>query len=494
MVSRLFAIFISFVLLSSAQAGVTVSPQTILHGLSITMIFSGKNIESDFEKLDKEMLKKNFEIYDIDGDSDRIRLLLYPKKTGELLIPAMRHGQIDFASQVITVVENDEVDIDWNRPTGKAFVNQQVVWQAQVRLDNSANKATLEQHPHANTGLSYHLQSKPYQVEKSILGDTKHFAMSVELSQAGTIKIRTPIIRVKNTSSRAWLFFDETVYLPVANLPSYLPVSTTVGELKLTVDSLPMFVSTGELINLNWQLSGENVPSKFLPNLSQQLGFQKGIEWLSPNQQVSQEWQEQGSINALSVRQPFRVNEIGIYSIPSFRITHFDASSQQLKDIFTDKQYFIVAPSWLVWILGGLIFELVFILLVLLISLLWQVKLRMQLINQLKSSNTESEIWQACFNWSAGLFSNVDKLSIGQWQSIIETHLGHSKALDNLVLELNKNNYSGLSTDLEKAASQWATSLPLLSFKLLPVLFVKWKNDLTVFIERNRKSINNTNH
>lgn len=488
MVIKIFVAIFSFVLLFSisvVEAKVTVSPKKILHGLSITMIFSGKNIESDFEKLDKEPLKKNFEIYDVDGDADRIRLILYPRYAGELILPAMKYGQIDFASQVINVVENDEVKIKWNRPNKSVFINQAVTWQARVELANSANKVTLEQHPHANTSLTYNLQTEPYQVDASILGDAHHFAMSVEVGRAGKIKIRTPVVRVKNTSARAWLFFDETVYLSVSDLPSYLPVSTAVGSLKIMVDSLPMVVSTGELVSLNWQLSGNNVPIKFFPNLSQQLGFQSGIEWLSADKKATYHWQSQGRLSVLSVVQPFRANLAGWYSIPSLRLTYFDADSQQLKDVFSKRQRFIVVPFWLVWLANALIYSLVVSLALLFVAILWQVVLRVMLINRLRRAQSEKEIWLACLAWSAELFMTTNNISIGQWQSKIETHLGKSTALDKFVKEVNQKNYSAVSSPLSQAAIEWASQLPYFSFKLLVVLFIKWKNNFTIFIKRN---------
>ena len=51
---RLVAIFFACLILPNfVQAKVSVSPKKIMLGLPITMIFLGKDIETDFEKVDK---------------------------------------------------------------------------------------------------------------------------------------------------------------------------------------------------------------------------------------------------------------------------------------------------------------------------------------------------------------------------------------------------------------------------------------------------------
>ncbi len=492
---RLVAIFFACLILPNfVQAKVSVSPKKIMLGLPITMIFLGKDIETDFEKVDKEALKKQFEIYDIDGDSDRIRLVLYPKVTGKLTLPSMKQGKIDFKGEVITVTENDEVAIDWKRPviasvedsSQPIFVNQMVTWQAVVSLSNKANKATFEQHPHYNNQLSYQLSSEPYQTETGLLSDREYFSMSVTLDKAGNTKIRTPVVRVKNTSTRAWLFFDQTAYLQVNPLASYLPVNTAVGKLAISLSDLPLFANTGELVNLKWQVVGKNVPVHLLPNLSQQLGFQAGIEWLLIDNRHQQLIANTGIENRLEVIQPFRANAAGFYKVPSLRATYFDVESQQLRDVFTAEKTILVAPPWVVWVLNLLAYSLLLVLIVFTILIFVQTLAKKLLITRLKKAKNVEEVWLACHQWSSQLFLRSANISVGQWQQLVQNQFASSEPLTTLIEALNQKNYSKIDAKVHKIAIIWANSLPWFHLNLLIVLLVKWQNDLTVFIKGNR--------
>ena len=484
---RILVGFILFIfILNLAHARVSVYPKKVMLGLPITMIFNGKNIETDFEAVDKEALKKLFEIYDVDGDSDRIRLVLYPKKSGDLVMPPLKYGQINYAGELIKVVKNNEVNITWQRPVGRSFVNQVVAWKAEVKLSNSANKVTLEQHPHYNNKLFYELTAEPYKIEQGLLSDAKYFVMSITLNKAGNIKIRSPVIKVKNTTSRPWLFFDDTTKLFVSALPSYLPVATVVGELSIKIDDLPLFVRSGELHYFKTTVFGQNVPIDFLPKLSQQLYFQKGLEWLSPDITASTELNGQGSFNQLKIEQPFRANKAGLYSIPSMRLTYFDVEREQLKDVFTEQQFFVSVPTWFLWLLNAVKYLVLMAIALIFVVFGWQFVLKVRLIKQLKQAPSNIEIWQACQAWSKQFLFLTENNSIGQWQAEIENNLGGSDELSNLIKQLNQESYSDIAViNLRLSARQWAMKLPYFSIKLFFILLIKWQNNLAVFIKRN---------
>jgi hypothetical protein len=79
MVVNMYRIFIailsSYVFLSVAHAGVTLSTTKVMLGEPIILVVTGKNVENDFTHVDKPGIKKHFEIYDVQGDSDRLRLV-----------------------------------------------------------------------------------------------------------------------------------------------------------------------------------------------------------------------------------------------------------------------------------------------------------------------------------------------------------------------------------------------------------------------------------
>jgi hypothetical protein len=473
-------------LTTNLQAKVSIFPKKVMLGLPVIMIISGKNIEEDFKKIDKAELKKRFEIYDIDGDADRLRFVLYPKKTGNLNIPAMHSGNIKFKGEAIVVAENTQVTIKWQPPKNKIYKNQQINWQAEVRVNNSANQIIFEQHPHYNSKLSYKLFSEPFKKDSGFLGKTEQFAMNITPNKVGKVVVRTPVVKIKNTSSNPWLFFDQTVEINVLALPSYLPVATPVGKVNVQMASLPWFISTGELTNLHWSVSAENISLELLPDLSQQLIAKPEIEWLSPSIKPSQAMSEGTNNNKLNVIQPFRVNTAGVFIIPSVRITFFEPKSEQLKDFFTDQQLFLVIPKLLVWLLNIIIYGLILIAVLIFAIIFWQAILKYILIKELQQAKTSSEVWSACLQWSDGLLIDNKNLSIGQWYKLIIASFGNSFELDKLIEQLNKQNYGQINIKTKAAAIKWSKTLPYFKIKLFFIQLIKWQNYLLIFFKGNK--------
>lgn len=482
---RFVHLVVLVLVVGNSYAQVSIYPKTIMLGLPVIMVFVGKEVESDFEKVNKSQLKKQFEIYDVDGDSNRIRLILYPKQVGILKVPAMQQGQINYQGENIVVTENDEVNVRWKAPISKTFANKVVTWQAEVSLVNAVNNVSFEQHPHFNNKLSYNLPEKPFISSSVLFGKTETFSMSIMLDKAGKTKIRSPVVKVKNATSRPWRFFDNTASLQVLPLPSYLPITTPVGRLTIVMEELPLFISTGELVNLKWQVLGEHVPTNLLPNLSQQLGYQQAVEWLSPRSVFNTNIKALAHNSEVTVSQPFRVNSAGLFTLPEMRISYFETKTQQLKDVFTQKQFVWVVPIWLVWILSSLVYLLVIVVAIVFSMVVWQAITKAILLKNLRQAKTIGDIWKHCQIWSSRMLMGEDNLSVNAWQNNVSNYFSNSESLINLTNYINQENYGLDSDKAKKFAEIWAQELPSFNIKLFRMLLLKWQNYLTVFIKRN---------
>ena len=462
---RLSALIILCLLLPSAWATVTVYPKKIILGEPVIMVFKGHNIEADFKKISKAALKKEVEIYDVEGDSDRLRLTLYPKHAGNIAFPAMQFGQVNYPGEVIKVAKNSKVSIDWQGPPKQGFPNQFFSWKVTVKVSDSADYVTLEQHPHANTKLQYVIQESPVEESMTLTGKAETFMFAALSDQPGLITIRTPVVRVKNRGARPWLFFDSTAHVNVLPLPSYLPTGTPVGKVTLQVASLPYIAVEGTLIQLNWTLKGMGVPAIFLPNLQPQMNMGQSVEWLTPNIEKSQKLSNKGMVSLLIGSQPFRINQLGWVSLPSFRITYLDSKTQQLKDYYAPSQLMWVVPSWLLMLLQlvGLLLVLSALFLVGLIAR--QIWVNQVLVYQLKRAESLEQTWQICLDWAKESLGSDANLTIGLWQEQVSQQYQSSDALNDLCQLLNEQAYSTQYPETKAQALVWAKGLPWLHIK-----------------------------
>lgn len=403
MVNFQIGLLVSLLLCSlSVWAEVKVYPKTVQLGEPITLVFLGEKIEQDFAQMDKAPIRQNFEIYDVEGYSDRVRLTLYPLQTGTLRLPEMQQGQIAFKGVDIEVQENSEVQLIWQHPLDSEplFAQQPYLWQVTVKGD-SALSIELEAHPHPKELSKSAFQSAPVRVETGLFGDERHFVLAYWAEQSvQQLVLRSPVIRVKNRSQKTWLFFDKSQKVDVKPLPNYLPLRMPVGKLQLEAQSLPFWLEVGQLTLWKIRLLAQNVQADLLPNLAQQFeSTPKGLEWLTPSTEVLQTWSQKGWQTQQSWQLPFRVNQLGWVVMPSLRLTYFDTETRQLQDVWIPGSFHILVPSWLVMLFKGfalLSLILVVALLALLVKGHW-LKWRAQ--KAIVAAQNVTDVWLALRNY-----------------------------------------------------------------------------------------------
>lgn len=501
------AIGMLWILLSmGAQAAAKIYPHNVMMGQPITLLISGYLVESDFEKLDLRALSQNFAIESIDGDTDRLRIKLYPLRTGKLHFPELKHGLLHVKPIEIKVSENPKVQVTWEVPKSSLFENQLGYWQAKVTVNNSAFLA--EQFaPYYPYIRQHEWQGKeePITQSSTLMGETSVFKSLVQFDSAGNYILNSPGIRVKNDTNQRWLFFAPAQYIKVKKLPSYLPAAIPLGEVSVAAGSLPFWVEEGALNEWKLVLTGQDVPIENLPNLSQQMQGGGALEWLMPQIEKHAEMTQSGLISTAVMRQPYRINSWGLASLPELKIAYFDPESQKLKSFVLEGHIMVALPAVFLWgvkLIGWLIM-LVFGLTIL--SLMHEHYAKYRLMSQLHKSESIDEIWLALQSWSKSrvtesslkayiapkkhqawffLLKNsqpieLSQQSIGQWHHQVAERYGSHEALGLLTMSLNMICYSAperklSEAELKKTALQWAVSLPNWRVSIIPGLLLKF--------------------
>lgn len=434
LLSALLLVFSSWV-----QAGVSIYPKSVTLGEPVTLVLSGKDIDADFEKIDKNLIRNSFEIYDVDGYSDRLRLTLYPRKPGVARFPELRSGTIQFPGAKIEVKENDAVHIEWKRPQAKGWVQHFRPWLAEVSLSRAADRAELKLHPHANAKVEKQWQGTAVSVERNVFGRTETFLLAVTHSQPGDVSIRSPMIEVRHTGPRPWRFFDQTQTLTFKALPSYLPAFFPVGDLDVSASFSNRLVSTGALHLWRLNVTGTNVLPSTLPDLTSNLHSGHDILWLSSEKTRSTHMTREGIHTSLSFVQPVRFECSGLYALPALTVTYFDANTGKLADKTLPAHWVGAFPVWL----NGLFYLFVTLIGLGLVWVVWhgsrQLFAKWRLVKDLNQARSESDVWNALNTWSQShLNASFDNRTHGQWLNAMETTFGKNGRLMASAYELTK--------------------------------------------------------
>ncbi|MDG4813527.1 hypothetical protein P8629_10960 [Hydrogenovibrio sp. 3SP14C1] len=466
------------------QADSRIYPKEVVLGNPVTWILSGEDIESDYDKLDLSELKKQFVIYDINGHSDRLRIRLYPVSTGILKIPELKAGRLHVKPTTIKVLENPEVTVSWKAPKKTVFQNEIVLWSANLKAD-SASIGVENVLPENMPDLPYEWigQADPQTQEGTFYGKKIILTSAVALNKTGVVSLTSPIIRVQNETNKRWVFVAPPVSVQVRSLPSYLPAVIPLGKVSVQNSFPAQLIVIGRLYNWYLHLNGENVSVSNLPNITNQLGKDTRIEWLTPNLKKHTIMTTAGLSSRVEIDQPFRVNHFGLTQLPAMRLTYFDVNTGKLEDQFAPAQTLIVIPLWLMIVFQGLLVVIGAVTLFALGLVAKASLAKYRLIIVLKKSNSTEAAWLAILHWShqqlkpvknnqAWPFSPADKSassvlsqqSLGQWLERFESQYGQNADARRLVEVLNEQFYSQQHDPLLQVALKWAQSLPKLDW------------------------------
>ena len=469
----------------ASEVTVKIYPQQVMLGQPVTLVLTGEQVVRDFDKLDFSELKQQFVIYEVDSGSKQIRLQLYPLLAGPLTIPEIRAGAIHISATPVNVNPNPEVDIVWQSPKGQAYIGENLLWKATVSLKNAANQASFGEQPNPNWQVNYQAQAiaEQSQTGADAAGKTVILVANYQFTEVDAKRkqtIQSPVVVVKNTTNRLWLFFAAPQSVTIQSLPQFLPFNTTVGKVNLTTADDGFVKKTGDLNYWVWQLAGDGVDAFTLQNLAHELVAQLGhdvrLEWLSESREIESRFTEQGLHTVLTVRLPYRAVQAGLLDLPTVNLRYFDVESGKLVSQKITSRTQIALPVWLVWIGHWLLLMFSLALVYGVLLKIKQAWLNWQLRRAILNSKNAEELVTALFDWqevqqlqttlySLGRLKLLGKrgaeeqgsgkvgrpATLQQFKESDQQRYGHSTALIAFITKLNQSLYAA---DLELKADQ----------------------------------------
>lgn len=466
----------------------SIKPTQVMLGEPVTVTIVGEHRANLFAGLDWRRFEKNFVLYDVDSDSERIKVTLYPLQSGLLKTKGQTAGRMILPDIEINVIPNPEVSIRWVGPNAISmtalYAHQQAVWKAEVEVTDTAHKVTYEQRaPAINSSVTTYLQSLPVDSQATFLGDEKEHQTSAPSAKTETlvasyevkewqnsvpqrVLLHSPVVVVKNRSNRRWYFFDKPSSVILNPLPNFLPLTVPVGSIDWQSEPTDKIHRVGDLHYWSWQLQGRGLTPAYMNSVAHQLVAQIGhdpqIEWLSDSRETSMEFTRNGLQSTLSLRLPYRVIQPGLVALPALQLRYFNPHSEKLEVILHPEKKLLALPPWIVWIGQGLLLMLLGVLIFISLLSLKQAWLNWRLKRVIEQADSVEGLWQGLVEWRQNQSyqawsllkrskKTADKVrseqiskqltqskqSLGQWSQWYIARFGGSEAFAALLKELD---------------------------------------------------------
>ena len=472
----------------------SIKPTKLMLGEPITVTIVGEHRANLFAGLDWQRFEQDFVLYDVDSDSERIKVRLYPLKSGVLNIQGQTVGRMILPDININVTANPEVLVHWFGPNSvvnsttpstststsmtSLYAHQQTVWKADVQVKDMAHKISYEQRaPTMNSSVTTYLQALPVDSQTTFFGDIKEsqtglpsaktetLVASYEVKDWSTsarqrVLLHSPAVVVKNRSNRRWYFFDKPNEVILKPLPSFLPMTIPVGHLDWQSEPIDQIHTVGELHYWTWQLQGHGLTQAYMNSVAHQLVAQikhdPQIEWLSDSRETSMQFTREGMQSTLSLRLPYRVNQPGLVSLPVLQLRYFNPLVEKLEVILSPETTVLALPAWVVWMGRWLLLMAMVLFTFMGLLSLKQAWLNWRLQQVITQATSVDSLWQGLIDWRQNqsyqawsvlkwpnksvdkmASQGINKQSLGQWIQWYTERFGNSKTFAELVKELN---------------------------------------------------------
>lgn len=302
----------------------------------------------DSRDLESEIIQQNKEIYeqpDSKKGSDAItrqilRLKIYPRQTGKLLIPAFTLGKISSNEAILTIMDasnkGTKILLDSNLSSTKVWQREQIL--VSLTLSTAEEFATIKLGDLPVDGIEITaLPIKRVWTENENSGrSTITAGWSLLPLQPGISEIELPPIEYHLNGVVRRVFYLPKIKLKIRPLPSYLPPTVPVGKVdinsSITSEGLVSegLLYTDDLAYWNISIESKSLTPYWLPPILRQIQSGDGIHFFPATSIRSMQPDNKGIHGRVNHTIPFKPLQNGFADIPSLKIQYFDPATGRL--------------------------------------------------------------------------------------------------------------------------------------------------------------------
>lgn len=369
----LLALIISLLPLaaSSAQLLLNIDKQEVQLGHAIKAELLGIDLPQDISSLDLTPLRTNFGIVTEEtigsledarwpGQSiQKMVLRLYPRRVGELTIPALHAGEIQSIEKSIRSLEGIQKQATGNLAISQRIhVSTQAPWERQqvivsVEIQTPDTFATLQTEDKPKIpGFAVF----PLPLVKTSHGGTTRLRISWALFPLteGNLQLELPPVEYRKSGRTQRLYFLPIQQIAVRPLPAYIPPTMPVGKLSITSRlNQEGLLHTDRLVYWTIALTGTGMPPQWMPSVSVQIQGNASLRFSPASKQKNLFAEEDGLRSEVSTQIPVTILKNGGVDLPLLQLQYFDPETGRIRNIsHRPHEHYALSARWRTALIG----------------------------------------------------------------------------------------------------------------------------------------------
>ena len=261
-----------------------------------------------------------------------LHLKLYPRKTGQLTIPALKIHRIQ--SKPIDIKSHKgKTSIPKVRfSSDSPYIRQQIIVTINILSADSTSRLSISKDDNISG-----FESQPLAFKRSKQKNGQYLLQTgwaLTALKSGTQQLQLPPLEYSVSGvARKRFFFPETV-LKIKALPNYLPPTIPVGEVSIQSNLKQRYFLSSDTIYY-WELSlkGQLNNSYRLPPVLRQIKNNSEMRFLPINSQRSVNRTDKSLTSQVSHSIPFKPTASGVLDFPQIRLQYFEPESGTIKSV-----------------------------------------------------------------------------------------------------------------------------------------------------------------
>lgn len=338
---------------------IEVKNSVVEYGRPVTLTLTAVGLNKDLSLLRLDNLTSSFYIESRDLESEklelvdeetgdeifqqRLKLKMYPRQTGKLLIPAFTLEEVSSNQLELTILEarnsGHSIQLDSTTSSTQVWQREKILISLTLYTADEFATVKLAQQAVAGVEITALPVSRVWNENKNGGLSTIKTGWSLLPLRPGNSEIELPAVEYHLNGVVRRVFHLPNLKLNIRPLPSYLPPTIPVGKIKISSSisvrnsESTRLLYTDELAYWNVSIESKSLTPYWLPPVLRQIKPGKDISFFPAISTRSMQTDESGVNGRVSHSIPFKPLANGYTDIPSLEIKYFDPLTGRLETL-----------------------------------------------------------------------------------------------------------------------------------------------------------------
>jgi len=329
-------------------------------GRPVRVELYGISLKNKLSEINLSNLNKNFGIvteYSTEGVNDPrwpkqavqiLRLKLYPRQTGNIIIPSLSTGNVHSTEKSLKVFAGPEGVPQFTISSSSPYERQQFIVQMKITSRDLTSRLTINDQINIPG-----FESSPLLFKRSRQNNGRYLlktGWALTALKNGVHQLNLPPVEYSVSGVLRKKYYLPLQQLNIKMLPSYLPPTIPVAEISIQGNlSQNIFFKTDSVIYWDIQLKGELNNAYTLPPVLRQLKSNDKIKFFPVNSSRKTQAFENNLISSVNHSIPFKIKKSGFFTPPEIKLQYFDPAQGKIKSIvFKTKKLLALNAFWTV--------------------------------------------------------------------------------------------------------------------------------------------------